>query len=88
MVNGERRVRTNYTGSAIPDLIILALGQLYEQLGDLVLDLHLAEDSRTIIRNSDLAIRGDEDFIQPYGTSCEFECGAMANGHARTSWTQ
>jgi len=41
---------------------------LNKQLGNLVVNLHLAENGRAVIGNSDIAIGGDEDLVEAAGT--------------------
>jgi hypothetical protein len=36
-------------GRAVADLVVLALGQLDQELADLVLDLHLLQDRRAVV---------------------------------------
>jgi hypothetical protein len=48
--------RTDNTGSSVSNLVVLALGELDEELCDLVLDLHLAEDRGTIVGDCDITI--------------------------------
>jgi hypothetical protein len=55
---------TNDASSTISNLIILTLAKLYEELGNLMLDLHLAKDSSTVICDCDIAVRRDEDFVK------------------------
>jgi hypothetical protein len=40
----------HHAGGAVPDLVVLALGELHQQLADLVLHLHLLQDGRAIVR--------------------------------------
>jgi hypothetical protein len=55
---------TDNTSSPIPNLIVLTLTDLYQQLGDLMLDLHLTEDRRSVVGHGDIAVGGDEDLVQ------------------------
>jgi hypothetical protein len=55
---------TDDTSSPITNLIVLTLTDLYQQLGDLVLDLHLAEDRRSVVGHGDIAVGRDEDLVQ------------------------
>jgi hypothetical protein len=57
-------ILTDDTSSPIPNLIVLTLTDLYQQFGDLVLDLHLSEDRRSVVGHGDIAVRGDEDLVQ------------------------
>lgn len=59
---------TNNTGSAITNFVILTLGQLHQQLGDLMFDLHLIQDSGTIIGYGDITIRRNKNLVQSYNT--------------------
>jgi len=54
---GIMQDRTNNTGGPVSDLIVLTFGQLYEELCNLMLNLHLPQDGCAIICNSDLAVR-------------------------------
>lgn len=56
---------TDNTRGAVADLVVLRLGHLDEQLGDLVLDLHLGEDGRAVVGDGDVAVGGDEDLVEP-----------------------
>jgi hypothetical protein len=69
----QRLQLTDDTSSPIPNLIILALTDLYQQLGDLVLDLHLTEDRRSVVGHGDIAIGGDEDLVQSSGSERGFD---------------
>lgn len=51
-------------GGAVADLIVLGLGELDEQLGDVVGDFHLGEDGGAVICDGDVAVGGDEDLVQ------------------------
>ena len=64
----------NNTGRSIADLVVLRSGQLDQQLGGLVMDLslvsngcgtylHLLEDSGSVIRDDDLAVRRHQHFV-------------------------
>jgi hypothetical protein len=64
---------TDNTSSPIPNLIILTLTDLYQQLGDLVLDLHLSEDRRSVVGHGDIAVGGDEDLVQSPGSEGGFD---------------
>jgi len=52
----ERGRRTDNTSGSVTNLVVLALGELYEELCDLVLDFHLAEDCGTIVCDGDIAV--------------------------------
>jgi hypothetical protein len=56
--------RTNDTGRAVSNLIVLRLADLHEQLGNLVLNLHLLQNRRAIVRDGDVAVGWDEDFVE------------------------
>jgi len=56
--------RTDDTCSTIANLVILTSRELYEELRDLMVHLHLAQNSRTIICDGDFTIRRDEYFIK------------------------
>jgi hypothetical protein len=62
----SRRSHTNDTSRSVTDLVVLAFRQLNEKFGDLVLDLHLAEDRRTIVRHGDIAVRRDENLVKAF----------------------
>lgn len=59
--------RTNHTRRSIPNLVILTLTQLDEELGNLVLDLHLRHDGRAVVSDGDVAVGGDEDLVETCG---------------------
>jgi hypothetical protein len=48
--------RTNDTGRAVSNLIVLRLADLHEQLGNLVLNLHLLQNRRAIVSDGDVAV--------------------------------
>ena len=58
--------RTDYTGGSITDLVVLRFGQLNEELCDLVLNLHLAEDRRAVVCDGDVSIGGDKNFVEAW----------------------
>lgn len=62
--NGQERRRTNNTSSTITNLIVLRLGELHEKLCDRMFDLHLTQNSGTIVRDGDLSVWGNQDFVQ------------------------
>ena len=37
-----------------------------------MLDLHLTKDSSSVVRHGNLAIGGDENFVQPYAVYLSF----------------
>jgi len=51
-------------GGAVADLVVLRLGQLNQQLGNVVGHLHLLQDSSTIVGHGDVAVGGDEDLVE------------------------
>ena len=57
-------VRTNNTSCPITDLVVLTLGKLNEKFRDLMFNLHLTKDRRAVVRYGDVAIGGDENFIE------------------------
>lgn len=58
------RTLTDNTSCTITNLVILALRQLHQKPRNLVLNLHLTQDSRSIVRDSDLTVGRDEDFVK------------------------
>jgi hypothetical protein len=79
-------MHTDNSSGSIPDLVILALGELNQQFSNLVLHFHLAQDRRAIIRHGNFTIGRDEDFVE----SCALilsEANRMENT-AMTSGTQ
>jgi len=65
----ESGARTNDAGGAVTNLVILALGELYEEFCNLMLDLHLTEDGRAVVCDGDVSVWGDEDFVE----TCELD---------------
>lgn len=57
---------TDNACSPVSNLIVLTLRQLYEQFGDWVFHLHLAQDRCTVICHCDLAIRRYEDLVKSW----------------------
>jgi len=54
---------------AIPDLVVLHLGDVYEDLGRCVIKLDRLEDRRAVVRHVDIARRHRlQNFIHPFGT--------------------
>lgn len=51
----------------ITDLVVLRLGELDEQLGHVVADLHLLENGGTIVGDCDISIGGNEDLVEATG---------------------
>jgi hypothetical protein len=62
---GAERVksRTDHARSPVSRLRILALAQLDEKLGDLVLDLHAGENRGTVIGHRDVAVGRYQDLV-------------------------
>ena len=56
------------TCCAVTNLVILRLGQLDEQLCDVVRDLHLGENGGAVVRYGDVSIGGDEDLVESSGS--------------------
>lgn len=79
-------VRTNDACRAVADLVVLALGELYEEFCDLMLDLHLTEDCRAIVCDGDVAIWRDEDFVE----TCDLDVMLIACTHEgeHTAWSK
>ena len=55
-LNAMEGVRTDNTGRSVPNLVVLALGELDKEFGDLVLDFHLPENSGTVVGHGDVSI--------------------------------
>lgn len=72
---------TNDTSGTVPNFIVLALGQLNEQLGDLVFNLHFAQDGRTIVGHRDFSVRRHKDLIQAFRS--ERSADDVRNGAGR-----
>lgn len=64
--------RTNDAGRAVSNLVVLRLADLHEQLGNLVLDLHLLQDRRAVVGDGDVAVGRDEDLVETWE---EQRCG-------------
>ena len=52
------------TSCAVTNLVILAFGKLDEKLRNLMFHFHLAQNRCTIVRDVDVPIRGDQDFVK------------------------
>lgn len=52
------------TCCAVTNLVILGLGQLNEQLCDVVRDLHLGKNGGAVVCYGDVAVGGDEDLVE------------------------
>lgn len=55
---------TDDTSCTVTDLIVLALRQLHQKLGNLVLNLHLTQNSCAIICDCNLSVWRNEDLVQ------------------------
>mmetsp|Transcript_8220 Transcript_8220/g.9954 ORF Transcript_8220/g.9954 Transcript_8220/m.9954 type:complete len:568 (-) Transcript_8220:99-1802(-) len=72
----------NDTSGAVTDLVVLRSGQLSEESGSLMMDLHLLEDGGTIVGDDNLAIRADEHLVHTLGAERGLhEGGDSARGH-------
>ena len=60
----ERAGENHDTGGAVTDLVVLRLGELHQQLGDVVRDLHFLQNGRAIVCYCDVAVRGDDDLVE------------------------
>lgn len=58
------RERTDDACSPIANFVVLTSRELYEELRDLVLHLHLTQNSCTVICDGDFTIGGDKYFIK------------------------
>lgn len=65
----ESGARTNDASGAVTNLVVLALGELYEEFCDLMLDLHLTENGCAVVCDGDVSVWGDEDFVE----TCELD---------------
>lgn len=61
---GESGGRTDNARRAVADLVVLRLGELDEELCDLVLDLHLAHDGGAVVGDGDVAVWRDHDLVE------------------------
>eukprot|EP00962_Isochrysis_galbana_P018199 scaffold5240_cov116-Isochrysis_galbana.AAC.7 len=52
----QRAGQHNHAGGAVANLIVLRLGELHQQLADLVLDLHLLQDSGPVVGDGHVAV--------------------------------
>jgi len=55
---------------AVPDLVLLGLGDLHDHLGGGMFDVHLVEDGRAVVRDDDVARVGDEHLVHPARAQC------------------
>lgn len=62
----ERSGQDDDTGRSVSDLLVLRLADLDEQLGDLVLNLHVLQDRGAVVGNGDVAVGGDEDLVETW----------------------
>lgn len=56
--------RTAYASGAVTNLVVLGFAELHEQFCDLMLDLHPAQDGCSVIGDSNVSIRRDENLVQ------------------------
>jgi len=69
IIESEAALRlTDDTSSTVADFIILALADLYQKLGNLVLYFHLTKNSRSVVGHGDITIRRDQDLVKPART--------------------
>lgn len=57
---------TDNTSSAISDLVILRVRQLNQQLGNLMLNIHLLQYRSTVICNCDVTVGRYQQFVQTF----------------------
>lgn len=60
----QRTGQHHDTGRSVTNLVVLALGQLDEQLCNLVLQLHIRHNRRTIVGHLDIAVRADQNLVE------------------------
>ena len=53
------------SGGPVSNLIILTLGELNEESGNWVLDLHFLHDGGSVVSDGDLLIGGDKQLVSP-----------------------
>mmetsp|Transcript_29972 Transcript_29972/g.45143 ORF Transcript_29972/g.45143 Transcript_29972/m.45143 type:complete len:255 (+) Transcript_29972:1049-1813(+) len=53
----------NDASGAIANLVVLRLGQLHQELGDVMGHVHLFQDSGSIVRDQDIPIRSDNHLV-------------------------
>ena len=58
--------KDNNTSSTVTNLVILALRQLNEKLGSLMLDLHVLHDGGAIVCDANITILTDQHFVHTY----------------------
>jgi len=59
--------QNNNTGGTVTDFVILRGGKLGQKFGGLMVNLHLLEDSGTIVSDDDLTVGADHEFIHTLG---------------------
>jgi len=57
-------------GRAVADFLLLRLGDLDDHLGGGVLDVHLAQDGRPVVRDDDVAVVRDEHLVHAARAEC------------------
>eukprot|EP00050_Salpingoeca_kvevrii_P010683 m.9769 g.9769 ORF g.9769 m.9769 type:complete len:527 (-) comp3015_c0_seq2:171-1751(-) len=60
----ESASKDDDAGGAVTNLIVLALGKLDHELGNLVADIKVLEDSGAVVGDSDLAVGADENLVK------------------------
>ena len=55
----------------LTDFVVLRLGQLHHELGDLVLNIHFVHDGGAVVGNGDVTIGTHHDFVQTCYTGKE-----------------
>ena len=59
---------TDHSSSSVSHFIILALGQLHQEFGYLVLDVHLAQNGRPVVGYCHLPIGANKHLVHAIGT--------------------
>jgi len=82
---GARPVSTDAV-VAVADLVLLGLGNFDDHLGGGVLNVHLLEDSRAVVRDDDVARIGDEHLVHATGAQCRPDglTDGLSGGDVRT----
>mmetsp|Transcript_40263 Transcript_40263/g.61440 ORF Transcript_40263/g.61440 Transcript_40263/m.61440 type:complete len:306 (-) Transcript_40263:19-936(-) len=61
------------TRSSVSDFVVLGGGKLNQQSGGLVVDLHLLEDSGSVVGDDDLSVGADEHLVHSLGAEGSLE---------------
>ncbi len=80
-----QRFRTDNAGGAIANLVVLALGELHQEFGNLVLNLHLVQNGGAVVGDGDFTIGRNQNLIEAFGAKRRLDnlCNGFAGQNVR-----